>query len=319
MPNDPNTDWQRLFNPLGQAGQKAAWWDPGGQLLEDPGAAEEEQRKAQLYGQAAAAGGFADQSQQGYGAYGQQAQGYLGQGQGALAALQRQMQGQDSVSALQLRQALGQNQAQQMSMAAGASPQNAAAAARTAAIQSGRLGAGLAGQQAVAGQQERNQATSQFGNLLGQQQAAVGQLRGQDLQAALQSRGQAIQGYGAQDAGQPAQSNIQKFGGALGGVLGAIVASDRRLKTDIKDGGAKADALLAALRRSSSYRYKDEKKHGKGEYVGPMAGDLERAGSRAVINTPAGKMVDGARLATENTAMLAALRDRVAKLEGGRK
>ncbi len=73
--------------------------------------------------------------------------------------------------------------------------------------------------------------------------------------------------------------------------------------------------MLNAL-RSFSYRYKDEDKYGKGERTGIMAQDLERAGIKhAVIDTPSGKMVHGAHLATANTAMLAALRRRVERIE----
>jgi hypothetical protein len=59
--------------------------------------------------------------------------------------------GKNSVAALQLQQASQANQAQQASMAAGASPNNAAQAARIAAMNAGRIGYGLAGQQALAG------------------------------------------------------------------------------------------------------------------------------------------------------------------------
>jgi hypothetical protein len=295
---------QRLFIPFGGNvdNSNAPWWDLGGMAQRGMDQADqaERQRKQLLYDQARVSSGFADQAQGGYQDYGRQAQPVLDQ-------LRRQANGQDSVSAEQLRQGLQQNVAAQRSLAAGAAPRNTAMAARTAAIQSGRLGAGMAGQQAIAGIQERQSANQSYGNLLGN-------LRGQDLQAALGGRQNAMSGYAAQNAGQPEKSGIEKFGPAAIGALGAIF-SDRRLKTDVRDGGEQADAMLSALRRASTYRYKDEK-NGEGEHLGPMAQDLERAGSRAVVDTPRGKMVNGARLASENTAMLAALRDRVAKLEG---
>src|SRR5678815_2977267 len=153
----------------------------------EPWQIDDAMRKRLLAQQAGLSGQFADQGQAGYGALGQR-------GTGALDYLQQQAQGQNSVSAEQLRQGLQQNQAGMMSYAAGASPQNAAMAARTAAIQSGRLGAGLAGQQAIARLQERQQAQQQYGQLL---QA----LRAQELQAALQSRQNAMGGYGAAQAG----------------------------------------------------------------------------------------------------------------------
>jgi hypothetical protein len=291
----------RLFVPFGIGADRenSPWWDLGGQLTSGGQAQEDERkRKELLYQQSAAAGGFADQNQQSYGQLGQQ-------GQGALAGLQALANGQNSVSAEQLRQALGRNQAQQMSIAAGAAPQDAAGAGRTAAIQSGRLGAGLAGQQAIAGLQERNQAQQQYAQLLQG-------LRGQDLNAALGSRQTATTGYGANNAGTPEKTEGQKVGPVIQSVFSAM--SDRRLKKNIKDGDAASSAALKGL-RSYVYEYKDGK-HGKGARPGIMAQDLERAGlGHAVIDTPEGKAVHGAHLATANTAMLAALGRRVAKIE----
>lgn len=267
----------------------------------DPGAEAERQRKDMLYGQAARAGAFANQGQRSYRDLG-------AQGNDALAGLRATAMGQNSVSAEQLRQGLAQNLGAQMSMAAGASPQNAAMAARTAAIQSGRLGAGLAGQQAIAGLQERQQAQQNYAALL---QA----LRAQELQAALGSRQNAMQGYGANNAGAPEKSFIEKYGPAGEGALTAIMQkSDRRAKTDIKDGDESANKAVSGL-ASYLYRYKDER-DGKGERLGIMAQDLERAGlGHAVIDTPRGKMVHGAHLATANSAMIGALGRRLAKLE----
>lgn len=127
------------------------------------------------------------------------------------------MRGQNSVAAEQLRQGLGQQLAAQRSMAASASPQNAAMAARTAAMQMGRLGAGMSGQAALAGLQERNQAAGQLGQLqLG--------MRGQDVNAALGGYGGATQAYGAMLAGPEYQNRLQgaqPLFGALGAALKA--------------------------------------------------------------------------------------------------
>lgn len=256
-------------------------------------------RQNLLAQQGALAGKFADQSQQGYNAYG-------AQGQQALNGLQAIANGQNSVSALQLQQAMQSNLAQQRSLAAGASPQNSAMAARTAAIQMGRSNAGLAGQQAVAGLQERNQAQGQYGSLLQG-------LRGQDLSAALQSRQNAMSGYGAGMTGNPQKSWIETYGPAIAGGIGAA-ASDRRLKKDIKDGDDEANAAAAKL-PAFAFRYKDAR-FGKGPQLGTMAQDLERAGLKhTVIDTPGGKVVHGAKLATANTAMIAAMGRRLAELE----
>jgi hypothetical protein len=178
-----------------------------GAITSDPGADAERLRKQQLYAQAQASGNLADNAQAGYYKLGTQ-------GYGALDALQRQAQGQNSVSALQLQQGLQQLYGQQQSFAAGASPQNAAMAARTAALQMGRAGMGMAGQQALSGLQERNQAQSQYAQLLQG-------LRGQDAQTALGARQGAIQGYGAGNAGTPEKSWLEKYGPAVIGGLSA--------------------------------------------------------------------------------------------------
>lgn len=267
------------------------------------------------------------------------------QGQGALAALQATANGANSVSAEQLRQGQQTNLAQQQSLAAAAAPQNAAMAARQAAQNSARLGYGLSGQQAVAGLQERNQAQQQYANLLGT-------LRGQDMQGAIGGYGAANQAYGTalgtpqKNAAQFAMGAISAAGGlgasgggggggggggasAPGGYSGGYggtgapgngggwAMSDRRLKTNVEDGDDAAAKTLAAL-RAFKFDYKDDK-HGKGTQLGVMAQGLEKAGlGHAVIDTPAGKAVHGAKLATSLAAMLPGLHKRISKLEGAR-
>jgi hypothetical protein len=103
--------------------------------------------------------------------------------------LRARAEGRDSQSAEQLRQGLQQMQAGQQSMAAGARPGNQAMAARTAAIQSGRLGAGAAGQQALAGIAERQAAEQSLAQM---QQAQ----RDQELRRALAAQGATLGGYG---------------------------------------------------------------------------------------------------------------------------
>lgn len=192
-----------MFNPFSGiksavVGAYNAGKDAYGAITADPGGDAEKKRKAQLYGLADEAGAFANRSQRGYAAYGRQ-------GQSALAGLQATANGQNSIAAEQLRQGVQQLQAQQQSIAAGASPQNAAMAARTAAIQSARLGSGLAGQQALAGLQERQQAQQAYASLLQG-------LRAQDLQAALTSRQNAMSGYSAGNSGAPEKSWLDKYG-----------------------------------------------------------------------------------------------------------
>lgn len=223
--------------------------------------------------------------------------------------LRAQAAGRNSVSAEQLRQGLSQNLSNQQSMAAGAAPNNAAMASRNAAMNMGRAGYGLAGQQAVAGLQERNQAQQALGQLqLGQS--------GQNLQGTLGGYGAVNQGLGMGNSSLDARARDQASqNGMLGGLIGGIAASDRELKSDIEDGTDDADHALALL-RAYSFRYKDEK-HGEGHQLGVMAQDLEDAGlGHVVIDTPAGKMIHGARAATTALALIASLVRRIEKLEG---
>ena len=148
--------------------------------------------------------GFAGQARNNYSAL-------SGRLHGALDDLQAQARGENSVSALQLQQAQDRNLAAQRSMAASASPQNQAMAARTAAMQMGQLGYGLAGQQALAGLMERQQAQQAYASLLGQ-------ARGQDMQGTLGGYGAAAGAYGG---GLNAQRDPTLAGQLAGGLAGA--------------------------------------------------------------------------------------------------
>jgi len=256
--------------------------------------------RQQLTGTAGQAGAFATGAQQGFNQYGQQ-------GQAALDYLRGQMMGQNSVSAEQLRQGLMQQMAQQRAMAASASPQDAAMAAQNAMMNSARLGYGMSGQAATAGLQERNQAAQNYAALLQG-------LRGQNLQGVLGGYGTATQGYG-QAVQNPGLAPMSIIGPMVSGAAGLAAASDERLKTDVADADEDAAKMLSAI-KTYKYKYRDER-YGKGEQFGILAQELERAGLKhAVIDTPQGKMVDGAKTATSALALTAALARRVAKLEG---
>ncbi len=246
--------------------------------------------------------------------FGLEAQGNYGRDTAAMQQQRQYLQdlasGRNSVSAMQLQQGMQQNQAQQQSMAAGANPNNSAMAARNAAMNMGRSAYGLSGQQAVAGLQERNQATQNLANLnLG--------MRGQDVNATLGGYGAANQGYGAA-LGNPQKTWGDMAMGFANGAASAFGKSDRNAKTDIKDGDEDAKAALAGL-KAFSYKYKD-KRDGDGKQFGPMAQDMERAGlGHAVVNTPGGKMVHGAKAALSALGLVAALGKRVTDLEGTKK
>jgi hypothetical protein len=140
--------------------------------------------------------------------------------QNTIGGLQAIANGQNSVSAMQLQQGLQQNQAQQMSMAASATPQNQAMAARNAMLNAGNAASGMMGQQAVAGLQERNQAYGQLANA----QQNLGQLQttqsGQNMQGALGAYGASNGAYGN------IMGNPQKTWGSLAlGALGGAAAA----------------------------------------------------------------------------------------------
>lgn len=111
------------------------------------------------------------------------------------AYMQRIARGQESVSAEQLRASLGQTMAQQRSMAAGAAPQNQAMANIQASRNAMNLGSGLAGQQAIAGMQERQQAQQALTQMLMEQRAQE----------------QSVANFGA----PPAPTWLQKWGPAI--------------------------------------------------------------------------------------------------------
>ncbi len=151
------------------------------------------------------ASNFADTGEAGVAALGAEA--------GASRDYLRQVAGgQHSVSAEQLRQGLQQNVAAQRSMAAGASPANSAMAARTAMIQGGRMGMGMSGQAAAAGLQERRNAQDALAQMIMQQ-------RGQDMQAALNSRQTAQAGY---QGIRPEGSTLEKYMPVVNAGLGGL-------------------------------------------------------------------------------------------------
>ncbi len=132
-------------------------------------------------------------------------------GQERLAGrLERMGTGQDSYSKEQLRQSMGRLQSQQMSMAAGAPSSQNALAQRLAMRNASRIGGGLAGEQALAGIQERNAANMALGGMLGQ-------ARGQDTQAYLGGTELGLRAAGMQQQGgmNYEQNRTQRAGYAM--------------------------------------------------------------------------------------------------------
>lgn len=228
------------------------------------------------------------------------------------ARLQDIATGRESVSAMQLKQANQQNQAMQQSMAAGARGGNSAMAARQAAMNAGRQGAGLAGQQAIAGIQERQAAQSALS------QALLGE-RGQDVGATNAGYGNAAGAYGTAlgaTLGQPS-SGEKWLGAAAGAAQLATLLSDKRLKKNISEGADDASKLLKSL-KAYTYDYKDGE-HGKGRQLGIMAQDLEESdfGHMMVEEDEDGnKRVNGPKLAAAIAATLPGINKRLEALEG---
>lgn len=101
--------------------------------------------------------------------------------------------------------------------------------------------------------------------------------------------------------------------GKVGDWIGSLFSSDENLKTDKhKLSDKDADDLLAEL-TGYKFRYKGDKK----PQVGVMAQDIERTSlSPAVINTPAGKMINGDATQGKVLALMAHQHERIRKLEG---
>lgn len=273
----------------------ASWYKPW--TWGDESASATQQRD-NVNAQGAAAGGFANTGEFGYNEMGAEAA-------ARREHLKRLASGQDSIAGEQLRQGLQKNLSLQQSMAASASPANAAMAARQASMNAGRAASGMAGQAVQAQLAERMQAEQALRDMILKQ-------REQDMNVALGSRRTAVDAY---NGVKPEGSTLDKWGGAITGGLGIVAKSDRRLKEDIKDGGKAARKTTDAL-RSYLFKYKSGK-YGKGEQLGVMAQDLEAAGlGHAVQDTPTGKEVHGAKLSTANTAMIAELGRRLSKVEG---
>ncbi len=157
--------------------------------------------------------------------------------------LGRQMRGEDSISAEQLRQNLGQVQAAQQSFAAGQRPNMQAMAARTAMTNMGRAQTGLAGQQALAGIQERTAA----GGLLGQY---LNSRRQQDLEATNVGLRGSIDAFG-----QIERERTARWNGLLGnptdternmGFLRDALTYAPQIYNGIRNGGQPAPAQAPA-------------------------------------------------------------------------
>lgn len=139
-----------------------------------------------------------------------------------IQGMQNRINGGQTVSGEMLRQGMHQNMAGQRSMAAGAGASNSAMAARNAAMNSGRMNAGLAGQQAVAGMKERLASEQALGQMLQQRRQA-------DMQSMFDGNSRGLRGYETLEnartsrvTGQSGPSQGERFGGAVTSLLGIL-------------------------------------------------------------------------------------------------
>lgn len=114
------------------------------------------------------------------------------------------------------------------------------------------------------------------------------------------------------------QAQGQMMGNVIGGAAqigGAAMMSDEKLKTDVKhfDASSFLDKLVP-----SEYKYKDPS-HGDGKQVGVMAQDVEKDAPQLVGHNEKGdKYIDYNKAGGPILASLAALHERLNKLEGGK-
>lgn len=234
-----------------------------------------------------------------------------------------QQQGAGELAAQrQVGNAIAAQQAQ-MRMARGGG--NAGMAMLNGARQSANIGLAGSGQAQQAAMQDQMNAQQMLGNTLGQGRGQDIGFAGQNAGLQQQQYGQnlnALTGLNAQDL--QAQSNAMNAATGQQGIAGGLITtagtmlahSDENLKTDIKDASAEIDAMMDRL-RPTTYRYKDEAKHGRGERAGIMAQDLLKstAGSHLVESTPDGLAFDVGKAVSAALASTARLNERLRKVE----
>ncbi len=227
-----------------------------------------------------------------------------------------------SVAQAQLAQATGNTMA-------GARSQAASARGGSLAQSSAQRSAMYAGAGAM------QQAAGQSATLRAQEQAAAeralaDQANTQRAQALQRQQIEQNLGLGVWDrhltyAGQQAQLKAAKDSnlfGMIGGGLAsgaALLTSDERQKTDVRDADRDIEDFLSAL-AAKRYRYKAGAGEPPGEHFGVMAQDVEDTpvGRTMVRETPKGKALDARPGLGVLLAAMANVHDRVSKLEGGK-
>lgn len=168
-----------------------------------------------------------------------------------------------------------------------------------------------------------NQAMQQ-GQIANLQEAIQGQQGQQAYQQMLQDAGKAKLGAQVGVAQANAQQQAGLLGGlgtAIGGIAGmfgpsAVATSDKRAKKNIKSDDKTIEDVLEAFSKSKQWEYKD-KENGEGNYVGPMAQDLEQAKPDMVSEADNGmKQVDMNKALMAIMAAQGHLYKKIKKIEG---
>lgn len=207
-----------------------------------------------------------------------------------------------------------QNQALQnaQAVAASARPGVNPALAQRLAMQAAAQGSQQAVQQGALMRAQEAQELTKLYEQLGMQGDLANQQafnQAQDMNARV-----ALGNLGAKSS--VASEGVKATGGMIGGI-GAAIASDEELKKDITSASGDIKEFLDAV-KAHKYKYKNPEMDGAGEYVSPMAQELEKSsiGESMVMDTPRGKMVDYSRGFGALLAAQAELNDRLKKLEG---
>lgn len=266
---------------VGDAVSGGKLWEPGGKSATSdipgadrnnfnlPGATEQYNRDA-ANGHAVAMRGAPQSADSSY---------WNGQQQNLAQRLQQQMSGADSMSQLQLRQATDQNLAQQRSLAASASPQNAAMAQRLAMQNAGNINQGYGQQAAMLGIQERNAAADTLGGL-------AGQARGQTLQNNQFNANAQLQSRGINDAAQQSDYNrmLQNSGMQMSGNMGyeANQTARRGQDLNVPNDPSVGDRILSGLTTAAPIIAKAAMADG-GVVTQPTHALIGEAGPEAVV------------------------------------
>lgn len=250
----------------------------------------------------------------------------LGDTAAFMRTLEAQARGEGPSVAQNLLQQ-GQQQAMQSQLALAASGQGSPLAGRQVAQNVAQLQQAGAGQAAMLGAQEQQQATQQLGDMI-RFYESMGMSRDQAQLQANQQMAQ-MQFLSSQEGTRQRAATLQGLGqagawftdqmGGLGGIKDTIggLFSDEALKKDIEPAEEEVELFLSTV-SPKKYKYVSKEFGPEGDRYGIMAQDLEKSpmGKSLVRNTPKGKMVDTVQGFGALLAATAQLHKKIQKLEG---